>query len=188
MLDAIGVALLYITPWLMVIFIWAYVCVYRTNNDLTRLRYKKDGYFDTLRASNADRRVWTGRIDLQYEEAKDVSPEQHCWRRFTLRNPWRLYGPITISLVKDYPMDETFWEWHKYGYQGYITAHEQSYIIKRMAKENWSRSYNPMSFMFERHWNLDLNDFRPQPKGPVMLEGAAEYDEIMKMQEMLDAG
>lgn len=180
MLNAIFVGFCTLTP--IIAALWVWYCMHKTHKDIILLNDRTTDYFQPHWASPESVRHY----DWTWSERKDVSPEAHCWRRLTFHNPWKLYGPITISLVRGYQMDDEFWEWYKLIYKDFMFKTDRDNITRWMAGCKQITAYpNPMIHYLSVGYGYDINDFKPNSK-PAMMEGAAEYDEIMQMQEAVE--
>lgn len=164
---------------LMPIPLWAYLCVRRTSKDL-ELLYKK------CTAVNSD--YMTKVYNAYRDEGDRVNPVDHAWYRFTFRNPWRLYGPVCISLVMDFPIDDEFLQWHEHVYcspKFDHAGHWRIYVRTHMLRWHSNPTINPMMTIMYTGLGLRLEAFCPKIYSDATIAGAEEYDEIMKMQEQL---
>lgn len=156
-------------------FCWVWVCIQKTNYDkdkLCNLLYEVYVPYDwSLEEFNAAEK-----------EDRMVSREAHCWRRITFRDPWKIYGPISISLIRGYPFDGEFWQWYKYVYNNEYPYYKNC-INHFMANWNQTVSTNPMNVICQSYLG-HLSGCLPNHPS-AMIDGASEYDEIMKMQEQL---
>lgn len=166
---------------------WMLYAASRYRNDTNEVR--RLAMKNLLIAPNT--KAATERYETFHREYSKASQWAHLWRRMTFRQPWSLYGPVSISLMYGYQMNEEFWDYYNnvYCYRHSGLRDWRKEICYYISSKGWrihhGNSRNPMVTLMIHRYEVVIDDYRPNPNVNDLTQAADEYEEIMLAQDIM---